>query len=243
MTFAGMPISKIRADKISVAPMAGDRSTASGLSGNPANKGRAINPKQKWPGPGALSRSTTPRWHSTIALDESFVSGFGVPGNCVVPLPLPTIRPESSSTRPSGGRSGSRGNVSTGVIALLGATGFTGRLVAAELARGSRPYRLGARSLERLARISRSERGKPFTVDVNDRARMDEFLEGATGLINTVGPFMELGLSVVEAAFAMASPTSTRRGSRISWRNCIDASANPRLRSCRVAASTIFRAT
>jgi hypothetical protein len=52
--------------------------------------------------------------HSTIALDESFVSGFRVPENCVVPLPLPTIRPESSSTRPSGGRSGSRGNVSTG---------------------------------------------------------------------------------------------------------------------------------
>ncbi len=90
--------------------------------------------------------------------------------------------------------------MSTGVIALLGATGFTGRLVAAELARRSRPYRLGARSLERLARISRSERGKPFTVDVNDRARMDEFLEGATVLINTVGPFMELGLPVVEAA-------------------------------------------
>src|SRR5260370_15370399 len=96
---------------------------------------------------------------------------------------------------------GYRGQIGrTCVSAAVGATWFTGRLVAAERARRSRPYRLGARSLERLARLSGREGGKPFTVDVNDRARMDEFLEGATVLINTVGPFMELGLPVVEAA-------------------------------------------
>src|SRR5262249_31590802 len=33
-----------------------------------------------------------------------------------------------------------------------------------------------------------------------DRARLDRFLEGANVLINTVGPFKELGLPVVEAA-------------------------------------------
>jgi len=88
----------------------------------------------------------------------------------------------------------------TGIIALLGATGFTGRLVAAELAARSRPCRLGARSLDRLSRLPRGDRTETFSVDVNDRARLDRFLEGANVLINTVGPFKELGLPVVEAA-------------------------------------------
>jgi hypothetical protein len=88
----------------------------------------------------------------------------------------------------------------TGVIALLGATGFTGRLVAAELAGRSQPCRLGARSLDRLSRLPRGDRTETFRVDVNDRAQLDRFLAGANVLINTVGPFKELGLPVVEAA-------------------------------------------
>ena len=88
----------------------------------------------------------------------------------------------------------------TGVIALLGATGFTGRLVAAELAARSRPVRLGARSLERLSRLPRGERTETLRVDVTDRGQLDRFLEGANVLINTVGPFKEFGLPVVEAA-------------------------------------------
>jgi hypothetical protein len=88
----------------------------------------------------------------------------------------------------------------TGIVALLGATGFTGRLVAAELAGRSRSCRLGARSLDRLSRLPRGDQIETFRVDVNDHAQLDRFLQGANVLINTVGPFKEFGLPVVEAA-------------------------------------------
>jgi short subunit dehydrogenase-like uncharacterized protein len=86
------------------------------------------------------------------------------------------------------------------VIALLGATGYTGRLVAEELARRGRRYRLGARSRDRLSAVPRAEQAEAIVVDVHDPARLDAFLRGAAVLINTVGPFTSLGLPVVEAA-------------------------------------------
>jgi len=87
-----------------------------------------------------------------------------------------------------------------GLLALLGATGYTGRLVAAELARRDRPYRLGARDRQRLAAVPRAAHGEAFVVDAGDPAGLDAFLHGVEVLINTVGPFSELGLPVVEAA-------------------------------------------
>jgi hypothetical protein len=84
------------------------------------------------------------------------------------------------------------------VIALLGATGYTGKLVAAELARRNLPHRLGGRSPEKLAALpSDAER---FVVDAGDPGRLDAFLTGADALISTVGPFVRLGMPVVEAA-------------------------------------------
>ena len=88
----------------------------------------------------------------------------------------------------------------TRLVALLGATGYTGRLVAAELARGTRPYRLGARDVRRLAEVPRAAHGESTVVNANDAAALDAFLAGVEVLINTVGPFSELGLPVVEAA-------------------------------------------
>src|SRR5258706_13310362 len=49
--------------------------------------------------------------------------------------------------------------VGTGLVALLGATGYTGRLVAAELARGERPYRLRAPGSRRRAGERGAARG------------------------------------------------------------------------------------
>jgi hypothetical protein len=84
------------------------------------------------------------------------------------------------------------------VIALLGATGYTGKLVAAELSKKGVPHRLGGRNPERLATIpSDAER---FVLDVGETARLDEFLDGASALISTVGPFIRLGMPAVEAA-------------------------------------------
>src|SRR5947208_5107352 len=84
------------------------------------------------------------------------------------------------------------------VIALLGATGYTGKLVAAELSRKGLPHRLGARNPEKLAALpSDAER---FVLDVDQAARLDAFLDSATAIISTVGPFIRLGMPAVEAA-------------------------------------------
>jgi len=90
------------------------------------------------------------------------------------------------------------------MIALLGATGYTGQLVAAELARKGVPHRLGARNPEKLAAVpSDAER---FVLDVGESARLDAFLDGATAIISTVGPFIRLGMPAVEAAARNAVP-------------------------------------
>ncbi|MBV9413088.1 MAG: NAD(P)H-binding protein, partial [Acidimicrobiia bacterium] len=84
------------------------------------------------------------------------------------------------------------------MIALLGATGYTGKLVAAELSKRGLPHRLGARNPEKLATVpSDAER---FVLGVDESARLDEFLDGASAMISTVGPFIRLGMPAVEAA-------------------------------------------
>jgi Saccharopine dehydrogenase NADP binding domain len=108
----------------------------------------------------------------------------------------------SRATRRSGGLAEAKDRMPKmrGVVAVLGATGYTGRLVAAELARRDRPYRLGARDPRRLAEVPHVSHGEVFVVDVTDPSGLDKFLDGADVLVNTVGPFSALGLPVVEAA-------------------------------------------
>ncbi len=83
-------------------------------------------------------------------------------------------------------------------VALLGATGYTGRLTAAELERKAIPHRVGGRSKARLADVPSS--GERHLVDLEDPASLDAFLDGVDVLITCVGPFSELGMPVVEAA-------------------------------------------
>jgi short subunit dehydrogenase-like uncharacterized protein len=90
------------------------------------------------------------------------------------------------------------------VIALLGATGYTGKLVVAELVRRGVPHRLGARNPEKLA--SSPSDAERFVLDVGESGRLDGFLDGASALISTVGPFVRLGMPAVEAAARNAVP-------------------------------------
>ena len=84
------------------------------------------------------------------------------------------------------------------MIALLGATGYTGKLVVAELVRRGLPHRLGGRNPEKLASLpSDADR---FVLDAGESGRLDTFLDGATAVISTVGPFIRLGMPAVEAA-------------------------------------------
>jgi short subunit dehydrogenase-like uncharacterized protein len=89
-----------------------------------------------------------------------------------------------------------------GRIVLFGATGYTGRLVAAALVdRGARPVLAGRRtqSLEELS----DDLGGGFetqTADVSDPAGVRDLVERGDVLVSTVGPFRKYGEPAVEAA-------------------------------------------
>jgi hypothetical protein len=95
---------------------------------------------------------------------------------------------------------------STPAIALYGATGFTGGLVARELAEAGMPFVASGRSLDKLDRLV-EELGRDYDVavvakqaDVGDEHSLDAMLEGVSVLINCAGPFSDIGPPVVEAA-------------------------------------------
>ena len=73
----------------------------------------------------------------------------------------------------------------TRTVALLGATGFTGRLTAAELTRRGVEHRIGGRSADRLAAVP--SQGDRHVVSLDDPASLDGFLDGADVLIGHVG--------------------------------------------------------
>ena len=89
-------------------------------------------------------------------------------------------------------------------VALLGASGYTGRLVAAELARREIDHRLGGRSADRLAQVPST--GVRHVVDITDPDSLDRFLDGVDVLITCVGPFAQHGMPVVEAAARTGTP-------------------------------------
>lgn len=91
-------------------------------------------------------------------------------------------------------------------IGLLGATGYTGRLVAAELARRHLPARLGGRDPDRLGAIAPTTTAEHFVVDVGDPDRLALFFEGLDAVISCVGPFTRHGDPVVDAAVSARVP-------------------------------------
>jgi short subunit dehydrogenase-like uncharacterized protein len=100
-------------------------------------------------------------------------------------------------------------------IGVLGATGYTGRLVADELAARGLPHRLGARNPERLGAMKHGGEAEPFIVDTNDAGRMSAFCDGIDAMISTVGPFVHLGLPAVEAAAEAGVPYVDSTGEHV----------------------------
>jgi short subunit dehydrogenase-like uncharacterized protein len=92
----------------------------------------------------------------------------------------------------------------TRTVALLGASGYTGRLVAAELARRGIDHRLGGRSADRLAQVPSA--AVRHVVDITEPSSLDRFLDGVEVLITCVGPFAQHGMPVVEAAVRTGTP-------------------------------------
>lgn len=95
------------------------------------------------------------------------------------------------------------------MILLVGATGYTGQLVAAELVRLKCPIRLGARSLERLTALKQGLQSlyhqvdqlmELTVIDVGDPSSIERALAGCSVVVNCAGPFLQLGEPVLAAA-------------------------------------------
>lgn len=90
-------------------------------------------------------------------------------------------------------------------IAVYGAAGFTGRLVAAELLRRGIPMVLAGRNAERLSRAA-AEAGAADAelrvASVEDEDALAAAFRGCDAVINCVAPFVHWGEPVVRAAIA-----------------------------------------
>jgi short subunit dehydrogenase-like uncharacterized protein len=89
-----------------------------------------------------------------------------------------------------------------GPIALYGATGYTGRLVAAELAAAGADFVLSGRSKPKLEALA-EELGRTASVHpaaLDDHSELRSLLEGCSVVIDCAGPFTEFGEPVLRAA-------------------------------------------
>jgi len=89
-----------------------------------------------------------------------------------------------------------------GPIALYGATGYTGKLVAAELAAAKADFVLSGRSQEKLEALAGELEGnvavRPAQLD--DPVSLRELLAGCSVVIDCAGPFVRYGEPVLRAA-------------------------------------------
>jgi short subunit dehydrogenase-like uncharacterized protein len=88
------------------------------------------------------------------------------------------------------------------MIVLIGATGFTGRLIAQELKRSGCPVRLAGRDRPKVEELrdSISSRFETASVDVTDPASIAAAIKGARVVISCAGPFTDVGEAVVREA-------------------------------------------
>src|SRR6266540_2109942 len=85
------------------------------------------------------------------------------------------------------------------MLAILGATGYTGRLVVDEARRAGLPLRLVGRRREALEELARD--GEEIRVaDAGDGASLRSAFEGAFAVASLAGPFLEVGYEPVAAA-------------------------------------------
>jgi short subunit dehydrogenase-like uncharacterized protein len=90
------------------------------------------------------------------------------------------------------------------VLAVLGATGYTGRLVLRHARELGLPLRLVGRRRDALEAAAR-EGEQVRVADAHDDAALRDALAGATVVASTAGPFLEVGYAPVEAALAVGA--------------------------------------
>lgn len=88
-----------------------------------------------------------------------------------------------------------------GPVAVYGATGFTGGLIARELKQRGAEFQIAGRDARKLEALSEELGGVPFkAVSVDDPAGLREMLEGCSVVVACAGPFGLHGEPVVAAA-------------------------------------------
>jgi short subunit dehydrogenase-like uncharacterized protein len=85
------------------------------------------------------------------------------------------------------------------VLAVLGATGYTGRLVVDEARRAGLPLRLVGRRRDALEELAR-EGEEIHVADGKDGPALREAFDGAFAVASVAGPFLEVGYEPVAAA-------------------------------------------
>jgi short subunit dehydrogenase-like uncharacterized protein len=85
-------------------------------------------------------------------------------------------------------------------IVLYGATGYTGRLVADELARRGLDHVLSGRDPDKLAELADARGAAALPASLDDDASLRALLQDASAVINCAGPFTVAGDALVRAA-------------------------------------------
>ena len=93
-------------------------------------------------------------------------------------------------------------NRQEGPIALYGATGYTGRLVAAELAAAKADFVLSGRNESKLDALAEGLEGKPavHAAALDDAVALSSLLADCAAVIDCAGPFVRFGEPVLRAA-------------------------------------------
>ncbi|HEY9785385.1 MAG TPA: saccharopine dehydrogenase NADP-binding domain-containing protein [Candidatus Obscuribacterales bacterium] len=90
------------------------------------------------------------------------------------------------------------------MITLVAATGYTGSLIARELAALKASFRLAARNQAKLDELADSLGGKceKAIIDVTDRSTIAAAISGSRVVLNCAGPFTDFGEPVVQEALS-----------------------------------------
>lgn len=117
--------------------------------------------------------------------------------------------------------------MSDAVVAVVGATGFTGRLTVASLRKRGVPVRAIGRNRQKLDALAGGDAG----VEVRDCAweagALTEALRGCGAMVSCAGPFTEVGHPVIEAAVRARVPYTDSTGEQVFMRWVFDELAQP----------------
>lgn len=107
----------------------------------------------------------------------------------------------------SGSPSSPEAPTQSGPIVVYGATGYTGKLVAHELARRGATFTIAGRTRSKLEALASSMDPSPelVAVSLDDAAGLANLLDGAGAVIACAGPFNQNGTAVVHAAAAVGT--------------------------------------